>query len=188
VRELRTFEWAIEDVVTAFPGLYLEHAAAMAVAVLSQWSASPCEFLVECEGFCPPYLQEASRFLLRVGWSQQTLRHAVRVRRTEQAKPMVERAAVALAVLAFAHLLPNARLRVTEEGDRADFWLSPLRCALEVSGTEQVHGLERRHREKVVQMLGNSRRWSGYVFVCCFGPGQGRIRWSYHRQEGSPNV
>jgi hypothetical protein len=110
---------------------------------------------------------------------------AERVWRTEQTRPIVERAAVALAALAFAHLGPGGQLRVTDEGDRADYWLPRLRCALEISGTEHKHELSRRHRERVVQMLANPRRWGGYVFVCCCSDAHRLIRWSYHgREEG----
>jgi hypothetical protein len=103
---------------------------------------------------------------------------------TEQPGPIVERAAVALAALAFAHLIPDGQMRVTRRGDRADYWLPRLRCALEISGTEQARELSRRHRKKTVQLLANRRGWNGYVFVCCVAAGQRLIRWSYHTQEG----
>ncbi len=69
---MRTFEWAIEDIMAAHPDLYLDHCAVMAVALMSQSSDSPCEFLVECEGFSPPDLEGETRFLLRVAWDEQT--------------------------------------------------------------------------------------------------------------------
>ena len=90
---------------------------------------------------------------------------------------------MALAALLFARHIPGGRLRVTEEGDRADFWLPRLRRALEISGTEVSHELPRRHREKASQMLDNPRHWNGYVIVCCFNPAHRLIRWSYHTQE-----
>src|SRR5262249_7945239 len=123
-------------------------------------------------------------FLLQVRWNEQTALGAQRVWRTEQPKPIVEHAAVALAALLFAHLIPGGRLRVTDEGDRADYWLPRLRCALEISGTEQRRGFLRRHREKTAQMLDNPRHWNGYVFICCFDATHRLIRWSYHTQEG----
>jgi hypothetical protein len=55
---MRTFEWPLEDIVTAHPDLYLDHCAVMAVALLSRQSASPCAFLVECEGFRLPDVEE----------------------------------------------------------------------------------------------------------------------------------
>ena len=180
---MQTFEWPIEDILAAHPGLYLEHHAVMAVAVMSRLSGSPCEFLVECEDFSPPGLEGEPRFSLRISWDVRTALAAGRVRRTEQAKPIVERAAVALAALLFAHLIPGGQLRVTNEGDRADYWLPRLRRALEISGTEQGRELPRRRREKLAQMLANPRHWNGYVFVCCFSAGQRVIRWSYHAQQ-----
>ncbi len=180
---MRTFEWPIEDILAAHPGLYLEHHAVMAVALMSRLSPSSCEFLVECEGFSPPDMEGEMSFLLRVSWDEQTAIAAERVRRTEQLKPIVERAAIALAALLFARLIPGGRLRVTNEGDRADYWLPRTRRALEVSGTEQSRELPRRHREKTAQMLDNPRHWNGYVFVCCFSAEQRVIRWSYHTQE-----
>jgi hypothetical protein len=77
-------------------------------------------------------------------------------------------------------------MRVTEVGQRADYWLPRLRCALEISGTQHIRELSRRHREKVAQVLANPRHWNGYAFVCCFSAARRIIRWSYHTQE-EPN-
>lgn len=126
---MRTFEWSIEEILAAHPGLYLEHYAVMAVALMSRLSRPPCEFLVECEGFSPPGLEGETSFLLHVSWDEQTALAAERVWRTEQPRPIVERAAVALAALLFARLIPDGWLRVTNEGDRADYWLLHSRRA-----------------------------------------------------------
>jgi hypothetical protein len=181
---MRAFEWPIKDVVGAHPDLYLEHCAVMAVALMSRQTASPCEFLVELEGFSPPALRGETSFLLRVRWDEQTAITAARVWLTEQPRPMIERAAVALAALTFAHLIRDGQMRVTDQGERADYWLPRLRRALEISGTEQSREVPRRHREKTAQVLANPRRWDGYVFVCCFSPARRLIRWSYHTQGG----
>ena len=61
---MRTFEWAIEDIVDAHPGLYLDHFAVMAVALMSRVSQMPCEFVVECEGFNLPDLEGETQFLI----------------------------------------------------------------------------------------------------------------------------
>jgi len=95
-----TFEWLIEDIVVAHPDLYLEHCVVMAVALMSRHSASPFEFLVECEGFQPVSLERETNFLLRVAWNEETTVAAERVWLTEQANPIIERAAVALVALA----------------------------------------------------------------------------------------
>lgn len=180
---MRAFEWPIEDITTAHPDLYVEHCAVMAAALMSRQSTSPCEFLVECEGFRLPDLEGDSRFLLGVAWNEQTAITAEQVLLTEQPKPIIERAAVAIAALAFAHFILNGEMRVADEGDRADFWLPRLGCALEVSGTEQSRELPRRRREKKAQLLANPWRRDGYVFICCFDPAQRLIYWSYHTQE-----
>lgn len=182
--EQLTFAWAIEEIVSAHPNLYLEHCVALAVALMSQQTASPCEFGVECTGFTLPQLGAASEFLLRVSWTDQTALKALRIRQTEQPKSIVERAAVALAALLFAKLIPRGQMRVTRTGERADYWLPRLRKALEVSGTVQRHELVRRQREKAVQVLQNPLQWDGYVVVCCFAKRARRIRWSYHPYGG----
>jgi hypothetical protein len=179
---MRTFQWAIEDIMEAHPGLYLDHFAVM-VALMSRVSEMPCEFVVECEGFNLADLEGETQFLMQVSWDARTALDAERVSRAEQPKPIVERAAVALAALAFARLIPGGRLRVTRQGDCADYWLPRLRTALEVSGTEHPREVRRRHREKSAQVLDNPRRWNGYVFVCCFSDASRLIRWSYHTQE-----
>lgn len=180
---MRTFEWSIEDIVAAHPNLYLEHHAVMAVALMSQLSPSPCEFLVECEGFSPPALEGDTSCLLQVAWNEQTAVNAERVWLSEQPIPIIERAAVAVAALAFARLIRDGEMRVTARGQGADYWLPRLRCALEISGTEQSRELPRRHREKTAQMLDNPWQWNGYVFVCCFSADRRLIRWSYYTQE-----
>jgi hypothetical protein len=158
---MRTFEWPIDDIVAAHPDLYLEHSTVMAVALMSRQGRSPCDFLVRCEGFSPPDLEGEAIFHLRCAWDERMAATAARVWVTEQPGPIVERAAVALAALAFAHLIPDGQMRVTRRGDRADYWLPRLRCALEISGTEQARELSRRHRRKTVQLMANRRGWNG---------------------------
>jgi hypothetical protein len=180
---MQTFEWAIEEIIEAHPDLYLEHCAAMAVAVMSRHSTSPCEFTVDCEGFIPGLLQGEKQFRLKVLWSEHTAFKAQRVRRTEQSKPIVERAAIALAALLFAKMISDGQMRVTREGERADYWLPRLQRALEISGTHSLREMPRRHKEKVAQVLSNPLRWHGYVVICCFAASRNLIRWSYHEQE-----
>lgn len=184
MRKQQIVVWAIEDIIPAHPNLYLEHCVVMAVALMSEQSASPCELTVECTGFNLPMLRGEPQFLLQVTWTPQTALKARRVRETEQSKSIVERAAVALAALLFAKLIPDGQMRVTRTGERADYWLHHLRCALEVSGTTQRRELMRRQREKATQVLRNPLRWDGYVVVCCFARRARLIRWSYYRQGG----
>jgi len=62
------------------------------------------------------------------------------------------------AALLFAKLIPVGEIRVTREGDRADYWLERVQCALEVSETENLRELRKRHRQKITQVLGNPHR------------------------------
>ena len=178
-----TLTWDIEDIITAHPDLYLEHCAAMAVAIMEGISSSPCEFGLECIGFRPPAFRKEDQFRVEVAWTEETAMRAGRVRRTEQTTPILERAAVALAALAFGHLMRNGQMRVTRQGERADYWLPRLRCALEVTGTSNPREFKRRCREKAAQVLANPRQWDGYVFACCLHRRRPRLHWSYHEQE-----
>ena len=180
---MRDFAWAIEDIVAAHQGLYLEHCAVMAVALMSRDSPSPCRFEVECQGFSPPLLEGERDFTIEVSWNEGTSLKASRIWNTEQSRPIVERSAVALAALLFAHLIPDGLMRVTRQGDRADYWLPLLRQAVEISGTESHREITRRHSAKVRQLMSNPRKWNGYVFVSCISVTRKLIRWSYHTQE-----
>jgi hypothetical protein len=182
---MQTIECAIEEIITAHPNLYLEHCVAMTVALLKRQADAPVEFIVQCAGIDSPALRGQDEFLLRLAWSEVTAFKARRIWQTEQPKSIIERAAVALAALLFARLLPAGQMRVTRAGERADYWLPQLRCALEVSGTTQPRLLARRQREKIAQVLSNPLRWNGYVVICCCAPRQRIIRWSYHQQEGT---
>lgn len=122
---------------------------------------------------------------MRVSWSEATAWKAVRVWESEQPKAVVERAAVGLAALTFGHLIPDGQMRVTRVGERADYWVPRMKCALEVSGTEHLSEVPRRHRQKTVQVLQNPLRWNGFVFICCFVAPRGQIRWTFVRQEES---
>jgi hypothetical protein len=180
-----TFEWAIEDILEAHPDLYVDHCAAMAVALMSRHAASPCEFIVQWEGFSVPALEGEKSFVLRVRWNDETALVAARVWLTEQRKAIVERAGVALAALLFAHLIPAGEMRVSGQGQRVDYWLPRLGCGLEISGTERSQLFSRRRREKIAQVLGNPWGQDGYVFICCFNSAHRLIDWSYHRQPRS---
>jgi hypothetical protein len=178
---MRTFEWAIEDIIIGYPSLGLEDYAAMAVALMKR-TAPPCEFLVQIDGFDVDDLHAEEQFLLRVTWNAETESRADRIGRTRQRAQIVEGGAIGLTVLLLGHLIHGSDLKVTIRGDAADFWLPRLHHALEISGTERVDEIARRHREKRRQVLGNSLGWDGYVVLCCFAESRRVIQWSYHSQ------
>ena len=71
-------------------------------------------------------------------------------------------------------------VKVTESGDRFDYWVSDGQqlCGLEVSGI--LHGqMGQRQRLKVRQLLDNPFGIGGYVCVVHFG--QQRVNLSFHR-------
>jgi hypothetical protein len=179
---MRTFEWAIEDITAAYPSLCLDEFAAMAVTLMRQ-SASPCDFLVRVEGFDVVDLDGDKEFIVRVKWSAETETVANRVERTRQRTPIVEGAAVALAALLLAHMLKDSDLEVMRRQERADYLLTKLNCAVEISGSERARELPRRIREKRRQVRENVLGLDGYVVICSFEAGQGLIHWSYHPQS-----
>jgi hypothetical protein len=184
---MQTFDFSIEELVPAHPNLYLEHCVVMAVALMTKISTTPCEFILKHEGFTLPNMKEGEEIFVRISWNEVTAYKAKRIWQTEQSKPIIERAAVAFAALLIARFLPKAKMRVTREGQRADYWLPNLQLALEISGTTQSRLLANRHREKIKQMLSNPLQWNGYVITCCLSKKTRLIRWSYHQQKEGNN-
>jgi len=178
---MRTFEWAIEDIVAAYPDLNLDHIAAMAVALM-KGDGPPCSFVVHVDGLDLRELAGETRFVLNVTWSPQIQDAAERMERTEQRTPLVERAAIGLAVLLLSHFVFDSELEVFKQKDRADFRLPKRNQAVEISGTERAQELPRRVREKRRQVLQNAFGLDGHVIVCCFEPGRRVIQWSYYTQ------
>jgi len=179
---MRTFEWAIEDIITAFPSLTLGHYAVKAVAIMKR-VAAPCDFLVQLDGFRLAALEGDAQFVMNVIWSPESAAAAERMERTEQRTPIVEGAAIALAALLFAHLLPDSEMQVLSRGARADYWLPRRQQVVEVSGTEQFRQMARRLRQKRRQVLANPFGLDGHVVLCCFARSQRLIRWTYHPQQ-----
>jgi hypothetical protein len=103
---MQTFEWAIEDIIGAFPSLSLHHYVMKAVAVMKRFAA-PWDFLVQQHGFRLEELENDMQFVMNVTWSLETDVAAQRMERTEQRIPIVEGAAIALATL----LLPISYLK-----------------------------------------------------------------------------
>jgi hypothetical protein len=99
-----------------------------------------------------------------------------------QQKPKVEMASIALAFVLARRLVALGQLDLNDYGERADYRSPSAECVLEVSGTESVSELGRRHREKVVQALDNTYGWGACVVVCAFSAKGHRIRISQHGQ------
>jgi hypothetical protein len=73
------------------------------------------------------------------------------------------------------------QLDVTSYGERADYRSVSTSTVVEISGTETLAELERRHREKTAQALANPFGWDACVVVCAFSSEGHRIRFSRYR-------
>jgi hypothetical protein len=171
----------MEQVADWHPRLYLEAHIVAGVAVMSRYSASPAVFEVECKNILSRWLGKATRFSLEVAWLNETAKKAEHLRSTMQMKPLVEMAATALAFVLARRVVHLGQLEVTDYGDRADYRSLKVPSVLEISGTQSLLELERRHREKVAQASANPLGWDAYVVVCAFSTQGHRIQFSHHR-------
>jgi hypothetical protein len=183
----RTLRCAVEEIEAWHPQLFLEPHIVACVAVMSRYSESLASFEVECEGITSRWLGRAKRFTLEMAWTEETANKANRLRLTMQSKPLVEMATIALAMVLAHQVVPLGPLDVTAYGQRADFRSLRASTVLEISGTESLAELERRHREKTTQALNNPFGWDAYVVVCACSSQGHRIRFSWHRAEESPD-
>jgi hypothetical protein len=177
---LRTLRCAVEDLEVWYPRLFLQPHSIACVAVMGQYSDSPATFDVACEGITSRWLGQQRAFQLEVSWGEETVAKANRLLATMQQKPVVEMASIALALLLARRLLALGRLDLNDYGERADYRSPSAECVLEVSGTENISELGRRHREKVAQALNNTYGWGACVVVCAFSSKGHRIRVSRH--------
>jgi hypothetical protein len=177
---MRTLRCAVGDLDSWYPRLFLEPHRVACVAVMGRYSDPPATFEVACEGITSRWLGQDSAFRLEVSWEQETAAKASRLLATMQQKPVVEMASIALAFLLARRLLALGQLDLNDYGDRADYRSPSAQCVLEVSGTEDIAELGRRHREKVAQALDNTYGWGACVVVCAFSAKGHRIRVSRH--------
>src|SRR5882724_9547454 len=115
------------------------------VAVMSRYSAPPATFDVTCEGVTSRWLGKERAFRLEVSWAEETAAKADRLLATMQQKPVVELASIALAFILARRLLALGQLDLNDYGERADYRSPGAQCVLEVSGTEDISELGRRH-------------------------------------------
>jgi|SRR5579884_986904 len=176
----RTLRCAVEDLEAWYPRLLLEPHSVACVAVMSRYSHSPAVFEVACEGITSRWLGRDSAFQLEVSWQEQTAAKAGRLLATMQQKPVVEMASIALAFILAHRVLALGQLDLNDYGERADYRSVSAQCVLEISGTEDVSELGRRHREKLSQALDNTYGWGACVVICAFCARGHRIRVSRH--------
>lgn len=181
----RILRCAIEEVADWHPRLFLEPHIIAAAAVLSRYSSTPALCEVECENIKSRWLGRAKGLALEVSWNAETADKADRLRLTMQSRPVVEMAAIALAMILVDRVAPLGPFEVTRYGERADYLSPTTNRVLEVSGTESLAELGRREREKVAQALANPFGWDACVVVCAFSAVGHRIRFSEHFWEGT---
>jgi hypothetical protein len=177
----RRLRCAIEQIVDWHGTLFVEPHVVAFVAVANQYTGSPANFRVQCENIASHWLGDAREFGLEVSWHKETAEKAERLRATMQSGPLLELAAIALALVLTRRVVPLGPLDVTDYGARADYRSRRRQILLEISGTEVAEEFGRRHREKVAQARANPFAWDAYVVICAFAPTGHRIRFSKHR-------
>jgi hypothetical protein len=177
---LRTLRCAVEDIDGWYPRLFLEPHSIACAAVLGRYSDSPAMFDIACEGISSRWLGQDNEFRLKVSWEDETAAKASRLLATMQQKPVVEMASIAIAFILARRMLSLGHLDLNDYGERADYRSLSAQCVIEISGTEDLSELGRRHREKVVQARDNTYGWGAYVIVCGFSAKGHRIRVSRH--------
>ena len=181
----RVLRCTVEELAEWYPGLFLEPYIVASVAAMRRYSDSPGSFQVDCEGIDSRWLAGAEQFWMQVSWTEATAEKAERLRATMPSHEVVEFASVALAFVLARRVLGLRQLVVTNRGEGADYRAPTASRVLEVSGTETLAELGRRHREKVAQALQNPFGWDAYVIVCGFATPGHRIRFSAHSWEES---
>ena len=179
----RLLHCEIEQIADWHPHLFLEPHIVASVAILSQYSSSPAIFEVECTDIASDWLGQAGQFRLEIAWSEGIAAKAERLRLTMQSKSLVELSAIAVASILASRVVNLGQLDVTNYGERADYRSVDVPSVLEISGTEALSELARRHREKIAQALENPLGLDAYIVICGFSAEGYRIRFSYHRWQ-----
>ena len=179
----RTLRCKIEELADWYPQLFLDPYIVACVAAMMRYSNSPAAVEVDCEGIDCRWLAGAEHFRLQVSWTETIAEKAERLRATMPATEIVELASVALAFVLTRRVLGLRELTVTNRGEAADYRAPTVSRVLEISGTETLAEMGRRHREKVDQVLRNPFSWDAYVIVCGFATPIHRIRFSAHFWE-----
>lgn len=178
---IRQLKCEIVQISDWHPHLFLEPHIVACVAILSQYSDSPALIDVLCKDIDSEWLGQGTQCTLELSWSEEMANKAGRLRLTMQSKPLIELAAVALALILTPHVVNLGQLDVTTYGERADYRSLDVPIVLEISGTENLSELTRRQREKVEQALSNPFELDAYVVICGFAESGHRILFSYHR-------
>src|SRR4051812_19828994 len=99
VMAVRHFRCAIEQIADWHAHLFVEPHVVAFVAVAERYCRSPALFDVECTNIVSRWLGKATEFRLEVSWHSDTAQKAARLRETMQSGPLIEMAAIALALI-----------------------------------------------------------------------------------------
>ncbi len=172
-------EGSIEELTALHPNLFLPHIIACTVAIMRNYSSSPCEF--EVTPLNIPELPADEKHVLRVHWQTETEEIATRIRATHHGVHVVEFAAIGIGCLLLPKALGAVELQSTQISNGADYWYAVGEYMVEVAGTQTASALPSLHQRKVEQFVHNPHRKPGYVVACSFDAK--KILFSYHSLE-----
>jgi len=173
------FEGHIEELTELYPNLFLTHIQVCTVAIMRNYSSSPCEFEVNPINIVE--LSSEQKYLLRVHWQTETEEMAPRILATHHGAHVVEFAAIGIGCLLLPKALEVTKLYSTQIGNGADYWYADGEYLVEMTGTQTASMLSSLHRRKVNQLVHNPHRKHGYVVACSFDAK--KIFFSYHSSE-----
>ena len=172
-------EGYIEELTELHPNLFLTHIIACAVAIMRNYSPSPCEFEINPRDIVE--LPTDQKHSLRIHWQAETEEMALRILATHHGVHVVEFAAIGIGCLLLPKALESIELQSAQISNGTDYWYADGEYLVEVTGTQTASALSSLHRRKVEQLIRNPHRKPGYVVVCSFDTRE--IVFSYHSPE-----
>jgi hypothetical protein len=172
-------EGAIEGLTGLHPNLFLPHIIASTVAVMRDYSSSPCEFEVTVIDIAELPADETHS--LRVYWQAETEAMVPKILATHHSIHIVEFAAIGIGGLLVPKVLGGAGFRTAQIGNGADYRNEDWEYMVEVTGTQTASSLTSLHQRKVEQLVYNRYKKPGYVVACSFDAK--KIICSYHLPE-----
>jgi hypothetical protein len=169
----------IEEVTQLHPNLFMPHLVASTVAVMRDYSSSPCEFQVTAIDIAELPADETHS--LRVYWQAETEAMVPKILATHHGIHVVEFATIGIGSLLLPKALGSGELESTKIGNGADYWYDNENYMVEVTGTQTASALSSLHQRKVAQLSRNMYRKPGYVIACSFEAQ--KIIFSYHSVE-----
>jgi hypothetical protein len=172
-------EGYIEELTALHPNLFLTHIIGCMVAIMQNYSSSPCEF--EVNPLHIPELPADGKHFLRVHWQTETEDTATRILATHHGVHVVEFAAIGVGCLLLPKALGVTKIQSTQIGNGANYQDVDWEYMVEMTGTQTASALPSLHQRKMEQLVHNRYRKPGYVVACSFDAK--KILFSYHSSE-----